>query len=141
MKTIERYEPKSHDRVWGVEMFIAETEDYLGKVLYMRAGTAGGLQLHRTKDETFHLFSGRALVQSDDGTGELISAFMEAGESYRVPPGAPHKVTALTDCVFFECSLPVYDDRVRLEETYGLPAPTGEGELKTTGNAMLGVLE
>ena len=133
MKPIEKYEPKSHDRVWGVEMFVAETPDYLGKVLYMRAGTAGGLQLHVTKDETFHLFAGRALVQSDDGIGELVSTIMEAGESYRVPPGAPHKVTALTDCVFFECSLPVYDDRVRLEEHYGLPMPEGEGELQTTG--------
>ncbi len=37
MKTIEKYERKIHERVWGQEIFVAETEHYLGKMLVMKA--------------------------------------------------------------------------------------------------------
>ena len=132
MKQIEKYEPKILERVWGQEIFVAETEFYLGKVLKMRAGTAGGLQRHVEKDETFYLLEGEALVTSDDGSGELEMRVMLPGESYHIPAGAPHKVDAIKDCLFFEASTPHYDDRIRMEEHYGLETPTGEGELQTT---------
>lgn len=107
-------------RNWGREVLIAKTPQYLGKVLYMNAGCAGGLQYHREKVETFFLHSGRAIVTTDKGDGILTDLVMEPGESYHIPAGAVHKVTALEDCVFFECSTPVFDDRVRVEARYGL---------------------
>ena len=55
---------------------------------------------------------------------------MHPGESYYIPPGAVHQVKAVTACVFFECSTPHYDDRVRVEQAYGLPEGGG---LPTTG--------
>ena len=125
MKTIERYTPQTLHRDWGEELFIAETAPYLGKLLKMRAGTKGGLQYHSEKDETFHLLSGHALVRSDDGTGQLQVTMMLPGESYHIPPGAPHQVEAVTDCVFVEASTPHYDDRVRVERFYGLPEGGG----------------
>lgn len=129
MKCIEPYLPQTLSREWGDEIFVAETDKYLGKVLQMRAGTKGGLQYHTEKDETFYLVSGRAIVRSDDGFGQLMSIMMLPGESYHIPPGAPHQVEAIEDCVFFEASTPHYDDRVRVEAEYGLP--TGGG-LPTT---------
>ena len=129
MIPIDRYTPKVLTRDWGEEVFIAETPSYLGKLLKMKAGTKGGLQFHTEKDETFYLLSGQAVVRSDDGTGELIVARMWPGESYHIPPGAPHQVEAVTDCLFFEASTPHYDDRVRVEQDYGLPA---DGGLPTT---------
>lgn len=122
---IEAFEPESLSRVWGEELIVAATDQYLGKVLRMDAGTKGGLQYHREKDETFHLFSGEALVRSDDGGGALVEALMCAGESYHIPPGAVHQVEALTDCVFFETSTPHYDDRVHMERAYGIAAEAG----------------
>ena len=132
MKTIEKYERKIHERVWGQEIFVAETEHYLGKMLVMKAGTMGGLQQHVDKDETFFLFDGVAWVDSDDGEGNLIRTKMFSGESYRIPPGASHRVEAITNCTFFECSTPHYDDRIRMEEHYGLETPGGDMELETT---------
>ena len=116
-------------RLWGREVLIAKTPQYIGKVLYMNAGHAGGLQYHREKVETFFLFSGRARVTTDKGDGLLTSWEMLPGESYHIPAGAVHKVTAVEDCVLFECSTPVFDDRVRVEERYGL---THDGGLPTT---------
>ena len=124
MATIERFIPHSLTRDWGEELIVAETSQYLGKVLIMRAGTKGGLQYHTEKDETFYLYSGIALVRFDSGTG-LVATSMCAGESYHIPPGAVHQVEAVTRCVFFETSTPHYDDRVRMEAHYGLPEGGG----------------
>jgi quercetin dioxygenase-like cupin family protein len=73
--------------------------------------------LHRTKDETFYLLSGEAWVDSDED-GDLVRVRMVAGQSFRIPPGAPHRFEAITDCLVLEVSTPVHNDRVRLEEHY-----------------------
>jgi mannose-6-phosphate isomerase-like protein (cupin superfamily) len=124
--SIELFGPYSVGaREWGEEIVIAQTDQYLGKVLNMRAGKAGGLQAHRTKIETFFLFSGSAYVDYDKGDGTLTRLVMSAGMSVHVPAGAPHRVTAITDCTFFECSVPVFNDRIRLETAYGEPEVGG----------------
>jgi len=130
---IEIFEP--HDvgpRNWGREILIAKTQFYIGKILKMNAGSAGGLQYHVEKDETFMLFSGEATVDSDVG-GALVSTEMTAGMSIHVPPGAPHRVTARTDCIFFEVSTPHFDDRVRCESEYGQPEVGGLPSTRPSG--------
>lgn len=124
-KQIEPYTPKTLHRDWGEEIFIADCLHYLGKILRMKAGTAGGLQYHVEKDETFHLVSGRAIVRSDNGHGQLQVTMMLPGESYHIPPGAVHQVEAIEDCVYFEASTRHYNDRVRVEGQYGLPEGGG----------------
>jgi mannose-6-phosphate isomerase len=128
MPSVERFEPRVLEREWGTETFVAQTANYLGKVLRMKAGTKGGLQYHVEKEETFYLFEGSAIVRAD-WDGKIVEVPMGAGESYHVPPGAVHQVEAVTNCIFFEASTPHLDDRVRVEEKYGLPA---DGGLPTT---------
>ena len=105
-------------RTWGNEILIAQADAYIGKVLLMKAGKAGNLQYHVEKDETFFLWAGEARVDHDVD-GVLVSTEMFEGQAYHIPPGAPHRVTAITDCVFFEVSTPHFDDRVRCEADYG----------------------
>ncbi len=110
---IESFTPKLlGPKDWGEEWLIAQTKDYIGKVLFMHAGHSGPMQYHRKKDETFYLLSGEALVRRKDEHGNVISASMYPGESYHIPPGAIHQVEAVKDCVFVEASTPVFDDRV-----------------------------
>lgn len=116
-------------REWGSELLIAQTDSYIGKVLVMKAGMAGGLQFHREKVETFYLANGNAWVDYDKD-GVLMRLAMSPGMSIHVPAGAPHRVTAIADCLFFEVSTPVFDDRVRCEADYG--EPTDVGGLPTT---------
>lgn len=125
MPTIEKVEPQILAREWGEEIIVTNTPLYLGKILKMKAGTAGGLQAHRAKVETFYLHSGQAVVTTDFGDGILAELQMVPGECYHIPAGAVHKVTALTDCVFSEWSTPHFNDRVRMEETYGLKESGG----------------
>ena len=107
-------------REWGTETLLVETPHYIGKRLEMRAGTAGGLQYHRQKDEAFLLVEGAAFVDSDEG-GILARTYLKPGDMVRVPPGAPHRVTAVTYCLFYEWSTPHFNDRVRCEADYGEP--------------------
>lgn len=129
---IELFPPRDvGPRTWGREILIAQTPSYIGKVLLMHAGQAGGLQYHAEKIETFYLHSGEAFVDYDlDGT--LTRLAMREGMSVHVPAGAPHRVTAILDSVFFECSTPVFNDRVRVEAEYGEP---DTGGLPTTSGS------
>lgn len=106
---------------WGQELVVAETADYLGKVLTMRAGHRGGLQYHERKDEAFYLYKGHATVVYVDASGQLARKIMTPGQTFHIPPGAVHQVMALSDCVFFETSTPVFDDRVNVGLKYGCP--------------------
>lgn len=112
-------------RDWGQETLLFETPHYIGKALCMVAGSAGGLQYHRKKIETFLLVDGRAIVDYDDGSGTLVSRDLEKGDVVHVPAGAPHRVRAITECLFFEWSTPVFNDRVRVEAEYGEPEAGG----------------
>ena len=107
------------ERTWGNELLVIDTPQYIGKLLMMRAGTAGGLQAHVEKDEASYLHSGEAWVYTDTGDGVLKRFFWSAGTAIHIPPGAVHKVEAVTDCVIFEASTPHFNDRVRLEAQYG----------------------
>lgn len=126
MEPINAITPRVTVQPWGTETVLVETPHYLGKLLHYQAGKAGGLQLHVEKDEAFYLHAGSAMVESDDGQGTLISRVMTPGETFHIPAGAPHRFLALTDCVVFEVSTPHHDDRVRLEEHYGV-AVIGDG--------------
>lgn len=99
---------------WGTELVIARTDQYLGKLLLMRAGGSGALQYHETKDETFFIYSGVALLRYPDAEGTLQCLTLNAGMAIYVPPGAVHQVEALEDCVIMETSTPVFEDRVKV---------------------------
>jgi len=134
--TVEFFTPKDvGPRDWGKEILVAHSKGkYTGKVLTMKAGAKGGLQKHRVKDETGYLVSGELLVRFDNGDGKLTEVKMVAGQSVYIPAGAVHQEEAITDCVIFEVSTPVFDDRVRMEEAYGLKI---EGGLPTTNNPRI----
>lgn len=97
---------------WGREILIAQTADYIGKIMFMRAGASGPLQYHERKDETFYLHAGLAKVTRLDASGAIETITMQPGEAFHIPPFAVHQVEAVEDCVIFEASTPVFDDRV-----------------------------
>ena len=118
-------------RDWGREILFGIIPDVCsGKILKMNKGAKGGLQKHRLKNELAHLLEGRLMFRYDNGDGKISEHIMEECESVHIPPGAMHQEEALTDCTIIEISTPHFNDRVRIEEEYGLPKP--EGGLPTT---------
>ena len=127
--------PKSlGPRDWGEELQITDSPLYLGKILQMRAGARGGLQYHEAKDETFFLVTGEAWVELDPTRSRALTRYrMSAGMAFHIHPRDVHRVTAISDCTFFEVSTPHFDDRVRVEAQYDEPI---DGGLPTTGNIL-----
>jgi mannose-6-phosphate isomerase len=113
-------EPTRVEKPWGYELIWALTDDYCGKVLFVRAGEALSLQFHREKDESWLVHSGRARIDMA-APGEKVprSEVVPAGAAFRIRPGTVHRVTAVEDTTILEVSTPRIDDVVRLEDRYG----------------------
>jgi mannose-6-phosphate isomerase len=114
------FEPKRVDKPWGHELIWAITDEYVGKVLFVRAGESLSLQFHNEKDESWYIESGKARLElGDAGQGLLNSEIVGEGACFRYRPGTVHRVTALEDTTILEVSTPQLDDVVRLEDRYG----------------------
>jgi mannose-6-phosphate isomerase-like protein (cupin superfamily) len=100
---------------------------YVGKILHVTAGHAISLQFHREKDETISVLSGAALVEHGPSADSLASQHLGPGDTIHVPPGALHRLTAITDLTVAEASTaqPGWrEDVVRLEDKYGRTGTT-----------------
>jgi mannose-6-phosphate isomerase len=108
------------DKPWGWELIWAETDQYVGKVLFVKAGESLSLQFHRVKDESWYVLSGRAKLElGDAGQRVLKEEVVAAPAFFRFLPGTVHRVNAIEDTTIIEVSTPQIDDVVRLEDAYG----------------------
>jgi len=120
-------EPRRVEKPWGWELVWAETEDYVGKLLFVRAGQSLSLQYHEVKDESWLVQGGRASLELGSVGGALETIEIVAGDAFRYRPGTVHRVTAIEDTTIVEVSTPHLDDVVRLEDRYGRPERDSEG--------------
>jgi mannose-6-phosphate isomerase-like protein (cupin superfamily) len=114
------FEPRRVEKPWGWELIWAVAEQYVGKVLFVKAGESLSLQFHNEKDESWCIQSGRAELElGDAGQAPLNSEVVGEGACFRYRPGTVHRVTALEDTTILEVSTPHLDDVVRLDDRYG----------------------
>jgi mannose-6-phosphate isomerase len=118
----ERYRvsPRRVEKPWGWELIWAETDAYVGKLLFIRAGEALSLQYHQIKDEAWLVREGLARVElgvADEGSLDTIE--IREGDALHYPAGTLHRVTAVEDTLIVEVSTPHLDDVVRVEDRYG----------------------
>jgi mannose-6-phosphate isomerase len=116
---VQGSEQRRVEKPWGHEIWWAQSSTYAGKLLVINAGHRLSLQLHRKKDESSYLLSGRLRLTHGPKADELAKREIEPGESWRIEPGIIHSVEALEDSVVLEVSTPHLDDVVRLEDRYG----------------------
>jgi mannose-6-phosphate isomerase len=117
-------EPTKVDKPWGHELIWALTDDYCGKILFVKAGESLSLQFHREKDESWLIHSGRAQIEmGHPGDKMPNSEVVAAGAAFRLRPGTIHRVRALEDTTIIEVSTPQLEDVVRLEDRYGRVEP------------------
>lgn len=113
-------------RIWGNEIrLFALPGRFVFKKIEMRKGHKGGLQYHHKRHELAILISGSILVRYDPGDGTLSEKVLSPGEVTHFPPGAVHQDEALEDSVLVEVSAPFDNDRVRVEEAYGIDDASG----------------
>ena len=98
---------KKVDKGWGHELWIANSNNYCGKLLFFNEGKRCSIHYHRIKDETFYLQSGKLVLNIwnvDDGLHVEKTMELLPGSSYHLPPGTIHQMVALEDSELFEFS-------------------------------------
>ncbi len=117
------------EKPWGYEIIWARTDDYVGKMLFIRQGHKLSLQYHERKEETIYLHAGEMLFTVGDAESLSVKT-LRPGDEYHIAPGTRHRMEAVRDCEVFEVSTPHLDDVVRIEDAYGraAPAPRTPGE-------------
>ena len=111
--------PRRVEKPWGWELIWALTDDYAGKLLFVREGQALSLQYHERKDESWYVQEGRAALELGTVGGDLTEQEIGAGDVFHFVPGTVHRVRALEDTLIVEVSTADLDDVVRLQDDYG----------------------
>ena len=114
-----RFAPRHVDKPWGWELIWAETDAYVGKLLFVRAGQSLSLQYHEVKDEAWLVRDGRARLELGDVDGPLEELEIVPGDAFHYTPRTVHRVTAIEDTLIVEVSTPHLSDVVRLADAYG----------------------
>tara|TARA_R100000908_G_scaffold62106_1_gene41016 strand:- start:1295 stop:1726 length:432 start_codon:yes stop_codon:yes gene_type:complete len=113
-------------RDWGSEELLVLISKVLSlKLIKYKKGSKGGLQYHHEKNECGYIVSGQMAVRYDKGDGKLTEKILNKGDWFHFPPKTIHQEEALTDLEIIEASTPHFNDRVRVEEDYGLTSNDG----------------
>lgn len=102
------------EKPWGREVWWAVTDQYVGKLIEVRAGHSLSLQYHEQKLETMYFQRGRGRLRVGDAWQDV-----GPGAVITLPPGTIHQLAAVTDMALIEVSTPHLDDVVRLADLYG----------------------
>jgi mannose-6-phosphate isomerase-like protein (cupin superfamily) len=116
-----RVEPRRVEKPWGWELIWAESDEYVGKLLFVAAGNALSLQYHEQKDESWLVQEGTARLELGLVGEGLETVDIGPGDAFRFAPGTVHRVTAVEDTLILEVSTPHLTDVVRLDDRYGRP--------------------
>jgi mannose-6-phosphate isomerase-like protein (cupin superfamily) len=115
-------------KIWGKEIWMANTPLYCGKKLILKKGKRCSFHYHKIKDETFYIDSGRVMMERRRivGEAEVESRIMVVGDVLRIPPGVPHRFSGLEDSVIIEISTHHEDsDSYRIEGELSGDIPDG----------------
>ena len=95
-------EPKG----WGREVWIANNDQYCGKILEIRKGKRCSLHFHKLKTESFYLRSGHLRLRVKESVSSAVVREFDLyeGECMDVSPGLVHQMEALEDSELFEFS-------------------------------------
>jgi mannose-6-phosphate isomerase len=106
---------KKIEKPWGHEIIWAETKDYVGKILFIKANHRLSKQYHEVKEETVYVVSGFLYnYDENDQVTQIVP-----GQSLHVVPGQVHRFAAGDlDVELVEVSTPHLQDVVRISDDY-----------------------
>jgi len=83
---------KTVNKLWGIEIWIANCEEYCGKFLNLRAGYISSYHYHRIKKETFYCLDGKVLLTVEGVTFILFAD----DEPVTIHPGQKHSFESIS---------------------------------------------
>ena len=97
------------NKLWGCEIWWANTDKYMGKMLIINPNNSTSLHYHVHKDETMFVIRGQLIIS---GFREMK---LSEGETIHIPPKAEHRLSAGPRGVtLMEASTPHPKDSVRV---------------------------
>ena len=102
------------EKVWGSELWLANTEKYCGKILTLKKDYRCSLHMHKIKDETFYILDGEVLMEVNNKIQK-----MRSGDVVHIPTNTYHRFTGITDSRIIEISTQHFDSDSYRKETSG----------------------
>jgi mannose-6-phosphate isomerase len=106
------------EKPWGYEELVECNDNYVVKKLFMKQGNACSIQYHELKTETIIVLSGKLQIYIGDDINNLDSKIFTSGDTITVRPYTIHRMEALEDSLYIECSTNQLWDVVRLRDNY-----------------------
>ena len=111
------------EKPWGYERIWAETDHYVAKYFYIRAGQKLSRKYYESKDHTLYVLTGPLILElgPDDDTEDVLKLGVLDGESYHIIPGSVYRISAPRDTYaeVIEVASPSPGGAIRLEDDYG----------------------
>ena len=113
-------------KVWGEERWLVNNRLYCGKLMILKRGWRCSLHMHKVKDETFFVRTGRMLFEIEGPSGRIRRRVLGPGAVQHVPPGVWHRFSGMTRTEFYEFST-THDDADSYRKTESGPVPPRRG--------------
>ncbi len=109
------------EKPWGYEELVECNDRYVVKKLFMLKGNACSVQYHELKTETITVLTGLLRIYIGE-IGEPIDKLQfsdyNIGETVTIKPYTVHRMEAIEDSLYIECSTNELWDVVRLKDNY-----------------------
>ena len=96
---------------WGKELWIAQENEYGGKILIIKENQHTSQHYHKDKKETIYCFQGRVDIILNDTVVTL-----EEGNNVTLIPRTVHRIIGKKNSILFEVSTAQLADVIRLKE-------------------------
>ena len=110
---------KHIEKPWGYEEIWAHTEQYVGKILFIRQNCRLSLQHHAKKKEDMLVIQGHLLLELHGQDGTIRKLDLKEGDRIHIPPKQIHRLKAYQDSKIVEVSTTELDDVIRHQDDYG----------------------
>jgi mannose-6-phosphate isomerase-like protein (cupin superfamily) len=106
------------EKPWGFEELIECNDKYVVKKLFMKKGNACSIQYHELKTETIVVLSGKLNIYIGDKLENIKCLEYNYGDTITIKPYTIHRMEALEDSLYIECSTNELWDVIRLQDNY-----------------------
>lgn len=112
-----KIKPEVHNKGWGTEIWLCNSEKCCGKLLVFKKDSQFSLHYHLKKHEWFYVLKGELdLRYKDLRNGKDRYLTISEGDVVEIPTGFPHQLRALEDSTIIEISTEHFDeDSYRIE--------------------------
>ena len=106
------------DKPWGYEELVECNDKYVVKKLFMKKGNACSIQYHQLKTETIIVLNGKLNIYTGDDINLLNVKEYITGDTITIKPYTIHRMEAVEDSLYIECSTNELWDVIRLQDNY-----------------------